>query len=320
MSEDNIVQLNTAKTTDDAWDKDIVRLQGEMNIAALIKEQSRLEAYFYEMGADADDDDESSDRQDNVRDAINKTIYSDTHIIALTKWGRPVLNNTGLDRLVEGLSDVDKAVVRNFVEVWFNNLTETYEWKLAGALAPRQTLRTKSVIAKLRAQGAEKPEEPQVKKRDNIFDDVNCAARMIVANVLRRLICSQAEDYQQARAILDAAELSEEARKIVEEEPHIVAALYACAFHQHGQLRRDDRGKPLGQNFVDGKLLNLKENPYKGQETMVLRGLFMDLRMKMGGKNEYQKPRRQIFRELQRPALALEEEQNEIADVELEAA
>ena len=44
-------------------------------------------------------------------------------------------------------------------------------------------------------------EEP--KKRDNIFDDVNGAARMIVANVLRRLICSQAEDYQKARAILE---------------------------------------------------------------------------------------------------------------------
>jgi hypothetical protein len=32
----------------------------------------------------------------------------------------------------------------------------------------------------------EKPEEPHVKKPDNIFDDVNAAARMIVANILRR--------------------------------------------------------------------------------------------------------------------------------------
>jgi hypothetical protein len=161
----------------------------------------------------------------------------------------------------------------------------------------------------------EKPEQPQVKKRDNIFDDVNAAARMLVANVLRRLICSQAEDYQQARAILDTADLPEEARKIIEEEPHIVAALYACIYDQHGQLRRDDRGEPLGQNFVEGKLLNLKENPYRGVQEMVLRGLFMDLRMKMGGKNEYQKPRRQIFRELQRPALALEDEIDDVDEL-----
>jgi hypothetical protein len=79
--------------------------------------------------------------------------------------------------------------------------------------------------------------------------DVNCAARMIVANVLRRLICSQAEDYQRARAILDTAELSEEARKIAEEEQPIVAALYACVYHQHGELRRDDRGQVTGAEF-----------------------------------------------------------------------
>jgi len=133
---------------------------------------------------------------------------------------------------------------------------------------------------------------------------------MIVANVLRRLIRSQAEDYQQASAILDAAELPEETRKIVEEEPHIVAALYACAFHQHGELRRDDRGKPLSKNFVESKILNLKENPYKSQETMVLRGLFTDLRMKMGGKNEYQKSCRQIFHALRQPEIE-EDEQTE---------
>ena len=159
-------------------------------------------------------------------------------------------------------------------------------------------------------------ETPRVKKRDNIFDDVQAAARMIVANVLRRLIRSQAEDYQRASAILDAAELPEETRKIVEEQPHIVAALYACAFHQHGELRRDDRGKPLSKNFVESKILNLKENPYKGQETMVLRSLFVDLRMKMGGKSEYQKPCRQIFHELRRPSLSMEDEQNEIVEVE----
>jgi hypothetical protein len=117
------------------------------------------------------------------------------------------------------------------------------------------------------------------------------------------LICSQAEDYQQARAILDTAELSEEARKIVEEEPHIVAALYACVYDKHGELRRDDRGKPLQKSFVESKILNLKENPYKGEGAMLLRSLFMDLRMKMGGRQEYRKPCRQIFHELRRPAL-----------------
>jgi hypothetical protein len=130
---------------------------------------------------------------------------------------------------------------------------------------------------------------------------------MLVANVLRRLICSQAEDYQRARAILDAADLPEEARKIVEEEPPIVAALYACVYDQGGRLRRDDRGQPLQKNFVESKILNLKENPYRGQETMVLRGLFMDLRMKMGGKSEYQKPRRQIFHALRQPGMEEDE-------------
>jgi len=159
----------------------------------------------------------------------------------------------------------------------------------------------------------ETTEEPQAcnkTRRDNTFDDANCAARMIVANVLHRLICSQVEDYQQARAILDTAELPEETRKIVEEEPPIVAALYACVYHQHGQLRRDDRRKPLHRNFVESKILNLKENPYRGQETMVLRGLFTDLRMKMGGKNEYQKSCRQIFHALRQPEIE-EDEQTE---------
>jgi hypothetical protein len=159
----------------------------------------------------------------------------------------------------------------------------------------------------------EKP-EARNRKPDNVFDDVNAAARMLVANVLRRLICSQAEDYQRARAILDAAELPEEARKIVEEEPAIVATLYACVYDQHGQLRRDDRGTPLSKNFVESKILNMKENPYKGEGAMLLRGLFLDLRTKMGGKNEYRKACRQIFHELRRPALAPEDEQ--IADVE----
>jgi len=94
-----------------------------------------LEAYFDEMGSAADDDDESSDRLDDVSDAINKTIYDDTDIIALTKWGRPVLDSVGLDSLVEGLRDEEKTVVRNFVENWYNSLTKLYGWKLAGTLS-----------------------------------------------------------------------------------------------------------------------------------------------------------------------------------------
>jgi hypothetical protein len=154
-------------------------------------------------------------------------------------------------------------------------------------------------------------EKPEEKNQHNVFDDANAAADMIVANVLRRLICSQAEDYKRAIAILGTVELSEESRKIIEEEPHIVTALYACVYDQHGQLRRDDRGDPLFRYFVASKLLNMKPNPYRGHEAMVLRGLFMDLRMKMGGKNEYQKPCRQIFSELRRPALAPEDEPEE---------
>jgi len=102
--------------------------------------------------------------------------------------------------------------------------------------------------------------------------------------------------------------------QIVEEEPHIVAALYACAFSCHRELRGDDRGKPLSRSFVEGKIMNLKENPYKSHETNVLRGLFTDLRMKMGGKNEYQRPCRQIFHALRGPSLALEDGENEIEE------
>jgi hypothetical protein len=152
-------------------------------------------------------------------------------------------------------------------------------------------------------------EEPH-QRRDNIFDDVNAAARMLVANVLRRLICSQAEDYQRARAILDTAEFKyEEARKIVEEEPIIIAALYACVYDQGGRLRQDDRGNLLHRRFIEGKLLNLKENPYRGVNELVLRRLFMDWRTRMGEGNETQKCRRQIIRALQQSEI--DDEPNE---------
>jgi hypothetical protein len=146
----------------------------------------------------------------------------------------------------------------------------------------------------------EKPEEPN-KRWDNIFDDRNAAARMIVANVLRRLICFQTEDYQRARAILDTAEFKyEKIRTIVEEEPTIIAALFACVYDQGGRLRQDDRGFPIHPRFIESKILNLKENPYRGVQESVLRGLFQDLRMKMGGGNEATKYCRQIIRALQR--------------------
>jgi hypothetical protein len=141
--------------------------------------------------------------------------------------------------------------------------------------------------------------ETPERKRENIFDDVNAATRLLVANVLRRLICSQAEDYERARAILDKAELCEEIRTVIEEEPTIIAALYACVYDQGGRVRRDDRGNPLHTRFIESKILNMKENPYRGVQELVLRGLFLDLRTKMGGGNESTKHCRHIIRALQ---------------------
>jgi hypothetical protein len=154
----------------------------------------------------------------------------------------------------------------------------------------------------------ETPETPR-KRWDNVFDDPNAAARMLVANVLRRLICLQTEDYRRARAILDIAELCEEIRTIIEEEQPIVAALYACVYDQSGRLRRDDRGNTLHPRFIESKLLNMKENPYRGVQELALRGLFQDLRMKKGWGNEATKYCRKLIRALQQPEVEEEPEE-----------
>jgi hypothetical protein len=123
------------------------------------------------------------------------------------------------------------------------------------------------------------------------------AANAIVANVLRRMLRNQNEEYSKARAILDICELSEQARTVVQEEPGIIAALYAITYDQTGQLRKDDQGLPLGRAFIDSKVLNLKANPYREPTAMLLRGLFMDFRNRLG--SEYQKCWRHIWHQLQ---------------------
>jgi hypothetical protein len=132
------------------WEDDIVKLQQELNIADLIKEQQRLDKYLDENG----DDDEASDRLDNVRGAVDKAICEDSRIIAVTRWGRPVLDRVALDRLVDGLSDGDQAVVRGFVEDWYQRLGEFYEWNLVGAIVPHRPLQARDVVSNLQSLGA----------------------------------------------------------------------------------------------------------------------------------------------------------------------
>ncbi len=125
----------------------------------------------------------------------------------------------------------------------------------------------------------------------------NNTSSAIIANVVRRLLRNQIEEYRRARVILDASERrSETADKIIDEEPGVVAALYACVYEQNGQLRVDDDGQPLIKNFIESKVLNLKSNPYKNETALLLRGIFMSLRAKMG--KEFQKCWREIFHRL----------------------
>jgi hypothetical protein len=144
-------QLHTETTNDDHWDKDVIRLQREMNIADLLREKTRLEAYLDE--PEHRDDDEASDRLDNVRDAIDKTINEDTRVVAVTKWGRPILDSVGLEHLVEGLtSDEDKTQVRDEVERRYKLLCSVYKWYLAATLVPRHPLKCKDLVSKLKRQ------------------------------------------------------------------------------------------------------------------------------------------------------------------------
>jgi hypothetical protein len=121
-------------------------------------------------------------------------------------------------------------------------------------------------------------------------------ATVIIADVVRRLLRYQIHDYSRAKSILDVSSLSEMAQKIVEEEPGVVTALYACVYDRNGELRRDDQGLPLSRDFIESKVLNLKANPYRESTALLLRGIFMDLRDKMG--NDYRKTCRQLFHQL----------------------
>jgi hypothetical protein len=125
---------------------------------------------------------------------------------------------------------------------------------------------------------------------------MDTTAAVITANVVRRLIHNQPDEYAKARTILDACQLSEQAAVIVRDELAIVVALHAVVYDQNGQLRRDDQGLPLERNYVESRILNLKANPHREPPALLLRGIFMDLRAKMG--NEYRRYCRELFRRL----------------------
>jgi len=124
----------------------------------------------------------------------------------------------------------------------------------------------------------------------------------IIADTIQRLIHHQPDEYARARTILDACQLSEQAAVIVREEQAVVVALYAIMYDRNGQLRRDDQGLPLGRNYIESKILNLKAHPYRESKTMLLRSIFMDLRSKMG--NGYRKFCREIYHKLRQDRAA----------------
>jgi hypothetical protein len=143
---------------------------------------------------------------------------------------------------------------------------------------------------------------PEKTSENTFLNGPNAAAQLIIENVVTRLIRCQGSDYKAARAILDATELPEEDRKIVEEEVPIVAALYACLYEGNGRLRLDDRGKPISKEFIESKVLNMKAQPYRAPLALLLRGLFMDFWIRIG-KKESRKCWRRLFHELRRPVL-----------------
>jgi hypothetical protein len=126
----------------------------------------------------------------------------------------------------------------------------------------------------------------------------------IILDILHRVLWSQdGKEYCRAKAILNTGfPLSETAQRVVKEHPAMVAALHASLYDQRGRLRVDGEGKPLDRSFIQSKILNLKANPYRGPDALLLRGLFMDLRKEMG--NDYQKCWREIFANLRLPGLA----------------
>ena len=133
-----------------SWEADIVALQREMNIAKLIRELNRLQAYT----DTHDNDDDAADRLDNVRDAIDKTLYEDNQVLTITKRGRPILNRARLEPLLSGLSDyLDKVSVQKFVEERFGSIWKWYEWVIASTFVPREPLSCSSVVKKLQEHG-----------------------------------------------------------------------------------------------------------------------------------------------------------------------
>jgi hypothetical protein len=142
--------IETQNDQEVSWDADIIALQQQMNIAELITEHNRLDAYTDTHS----NDDDAADRLDNVRDAIDKTVYENNQVITITKWGRPILNRANLERLVSGLSDyLDKISVQKYVETRYGNLWKWYEWVVASTFVPRDSISCSSVVKKLNEYG-----------------------------------------------------------------------------------------------------------------------------------------------------------------------
>jgi hypothetical protein len=142
--------IETQNDPEVSWETDIIALQQQMNIAELITEHNRLDAY-----TDAHyNDNDAADRLDNVRDAIDKTIYENNQVITIPKWGRPILNRANLEQLVSGLSDyLDRVSVQKYVEARYGNLWKWYEWVIASTFVPREALSCSSVVKKLNEYG-----------------------------------------------------------------------------------------------------------------------------------------------------------------------
>src|SRR5438128_2636656 len=111
---------------------------------------------------------------------------------------------------------------------------------------------------------------------------INQVATVIIANVIRRLMRNVDEEYRRGETILSGASLSQETRRIIEEERPVIAALYAIAYDGTAALRLNNGGKPFSFSFVQNKVVQMKPNPYREQTTMLLRELFTDFRAKSG--------------------------------------
>ena len=142
--------IETQNDQEVSWETDIIALQQQMDIAKLITEFNRLDAYTDTHSSD----DDAADRLDNVRDAIDKSIYEDNQVITITRWGRPILNRANLERLISGLADyLDKVSVQKYVETRYGDLWKWYEWRIASTFVPREALSCSNVVKKLNKYG-----------------------------------------------------------------------------------------------------------------------------------------------------------------------